>query len=319
MFTSLNRWVGFPNRVYVDSLFSLNQLLQLYNGKRPCFMSVNRYTSKSEALMDRVVFDFDSKENWRLPYKDTKKLVLFAQKHSLPHKTICSGGKGFHFYFLIEEEPVTEESTNLLYSTQYTLNKNLKLETADEPLFAKRNLMIRIPQSIYVSLNRATKTYQQNGNYCRYLSDNDFLEGLMHIKKCIKEKGQQPRHIKNPPKLQELISYLPNFQYIEKTNNSLDFDLEQGGTLAPTLSAIGVPCLQHFASQLNPSHEHRIELTVWLKFQGYTTKAITLFYKNLQWKNYNEKETYHNASSIKPRLPSCKILKDEWCSSCPLK
>jgi len=319
MFTSLNRWVGFPNRVYVDSLFSLNQLLKLYNGKRPCFMSVNRYTSKSEAVMDRVVFDFDSKENWRLPYKDTKKLVLFTQKHSLPHKVICSGGKGFHFYFLTEEEPVTEESTNMLYSIQCALNSQLKLETADEPLFAKSNLMIRIPQSIYVSLNRATKKYQTNGNYCRYLRDKDFLEGLMHIKRCIKDKGRQPKPAKNPPKLSELITYLPDFEYKTKTNNTLDISLEQGGVCIPTLSALGVPCLQHFASQPNPSHICRIELTAWLKFQGYTNKAITLFYKGLHWNNFNERETYHNVSSIKPRLPSCKLLKGEWCTTCTLQ
>ena len=72
----------------------MNNLIQFYNGNRPVFQSVHRFEDRQSPFVDRIVNDHDSNLNWRIPYKEVKKLNDFCSKKEMDTKVICSGGKG---------------------------------------------------------------------------------------------------------------------------------------------------------------------------------------------------------------------------------
>lgn len=322
MFCSLNRWLGFPERIYCDSSFTMEQLVNFYNGKRPCFASVNRFKSRNKPFMDRAPFDFDSHLNWRIPYKETHNLLQFAQKNDIPHRIICSGGKGFHFYFLFQEIPLTEQTNSQLFSIQWSLKKYYNFQSVDVPLLGKKSLLIRIPTTRHVSLNKKSKVYEVNGNYCRSLSDSEFERGLPYIKILIKEPGTLPTIPNSLPSIQDIIDVIPDYKFRKKTNGSLDIDINPGGILVPTISAVGLPCLQQIAKNPNPCHFDKIELVSWLKVQGYRDMAIVSFIRNLKWQGYILQKTIDNVSSVKGRFPRCSYLRgnySQYCSKCSFR
>jgi len=324
MFCSLNRWLGFPNRLYCDSEFSFKNLIKAYNGKCPCFMSVARYEGRNEPYMDKFPFDFDSNYSWRIPYKETGKLLNFFCKKDIPHRIIGSGGKGFHFYFGFKEIPVNDENNSKIFSIQYALKHYLNLQSADEPLFGKKALLIRIPTTKYVSIKKEGKQrmFVSNGNYCRYISDDDFEKGLAHVEKLLKEPGEVPTNPKTNMTLDEIIEKIPDYSFKKKFNGEFDLDIKQDGILTPSTCAVGLPCLQKIALNKHPSHQERIELVSWLKVQGYRDLAINAYIKALKWTDYNYKDTADNVASIKPRFPTCSWLRERYpddCNNCPLR
>jgi len=328
MFHSLNRWLGFPQRVFVESKFAYENLINTFEGERPCFISVARFKNKHEQYLRYFPFDLDSKLNWKIPYKEAKKLLTFFDKHQLPHHIVISGGKGFHFYFDFKEVKVTEEVQNKIYSIQLSLQEHYKLQATDNPLFGKRVLMIRMPATKYVSIRKKNKKryLYSNDNYCRYILDSQFRKGINHINKLAKSPGRSPLYPKHVPSLDEIIDVIPDFTYREKSNGNLDLDLEPCGTLTPTIESVGLPCLQKICKRKVPTHTERIELVSWLKLQGYRDMSILTFIKQLYkkgyWINFNQKESVNNIMSIKPRLPSCTTLKpkhENLCNTCSFR
>jgi len=328
MFRKLNRWLGFPQRVFVTTEFSYDHLINLFNGKRPCFASVARFTTKNESFMEFFPYDLDSKGTWKLPYKEALKLQRFHVRKDIPYLVIGSGGKGFHVYFLFEEELVTQEVYNKIYSIQYCMKKNLDLRTTDVPLFGRKEQLIRIPTTKYVSIKKKKqkKVIIKNDNYCRYIPPEDLIQGLPHIENLVKSPGTIPTLPKKRPTLDEIIDLLPNYKYKEKSDSFIDMDLSQGGTLTPSLKAVGLPCLQTIARRKNPPHADRIELVAWLKLQGYRDMAIINFIKEMHalgaWTNFDSVDSTNNIISIYPRLPACSYLREKYykkCENCPLR
>lgn len=320
MFCSLNRWLGFPQRIYVEKEYTLKNLINFYNGKRPCFESIHRFEDKITPYVDRIVNDHDSHLNWRIPYKEVKKLNDFALRKDIDNEIVCSGGKGFHWYIMFEEEPLTDLVNSKIFSIQHSLKKYFNLQSCDEPLFAKKGLLIRIPTTKHISLNKQTKKYVDNGNYCRYLTKDEFDKGLDYIEKIVKEPGVMPHKIKPKHTLDDIVSLIPNYKYREKTNGHLDIDLNPGGVLTPTIESIGLPCLKKLAKQEDPCYNDRRELAVWLKLQGYRDMAIAAFFRN-QYKNFNAEKTMNILASLKPRFPQCTYLRDRFggCENCSFK
>jgi len=321
MFASLNAWLGFPERIYCESEFTLQSLISYYNGKRPCFKSVHRFVDRNTPLMDRIVFDFDSDLGWRIPYKEVKKLQDFCKEKEIDYRVVCSGGKGFHFYIMFKEEPMTDLSNSKVYSVQHSLKKYFNLQSTDEPLFAKKGLLIRIPTTKHVALNKKTNLFEDNGNYCRYLSPEDFEKGLDHIEQLIKEPGEMPPHSTTTRTLDEIVQLTPEYKFRDKKDGSLNIDLNPGGVLTPTLESIGLPCLKEVAKSSDPCYADRLELASWLKLQGYRDMAITAFFRECKWQNFNVGKTMTILTSIKPRFPKCSYLRERYpkCESCSFK
>jgi len=318
MFWSLNRFLGFPSRVFITHEIGIRNLINLYSGHRPCFISVARYEGVNEEYMEYFPFDFDSMLTLRIPYNDTKKLVEFFISKDIPHKLVVSGGKGFHCYFEFEEMLVTSEVYSKIYSLQHALKRTLKLNSADTPLFGKHHSMIRIPTTPYVSTKNG---FLANGKYCRYLKDEEFLSGLKTIEKLMEEPGEMPEKSKSNLKLDDIIDKIPDYKYREKTNGSITIDLEPGGVLEPTINSVGLPCLKQIASSDEPTHYERVELVSWLKLLGYRDMAILAFIRKCHWKRFNQSKTITQLETIKPRLPKCKMLREknpDICRNCNL-
>jgi hypothetical protein len=323
MFWSLNRFLGFPARVFVTHEIGIRNLINLYSGHRPCFISVARYKGVDEEFMCYFPFDFDSMLSLRIPYSDTNKLLNFFISKDIPHKVVGSGGKGFHCYFEFEETQATNEVYNKIYSIQEALRKKLNLNSADKPLFGKQHLMIRIPTTPYVGKKEVNgkKTFVRGETFCRYLKDEEFQSGLNHIIELMHERGEMPIKNKSPPPLDDIIDKIPEYKYKEKGDCSITIDLETGGVLEPTIESIGLPCLMEIASSSEPNHHERIELVAWLKLLGYRDIAILGFMKKLHWKNFNSAKTALQLRSINPRFPKCKMLREKnngFCDKCTL-
>ena len=321
MFCSLERWLGFPNRIYVDNKFTLDNLIQFYNGKRPIFQSVHRFINKQEPMVNRLVNDHDSALSWRIPYKEVKKLNDLAISKDIDTRLVCSGGKGFHFYIMFEEEPLTDLANSKIFSIQHSLKKYFNLQSCDEPLFGKKNLLIRIPTTKHISQDKKSKKFIDNGNYCRYLPTEEFDKGLDHIMQLIKEPGELPPPSTTKQTLQDIIELIPQYSFREKSNGNLNIDLNPGGVLVPTIESVGLPCLKQLAQQSDPSYQDRLELAAWLKLQGYRDMSIAAFYRNCKWQNFDVGKTLHILASIKPRFPKCSYLRNRFsgCENCSFK
>ena len=321
MFCSLKCWLGFPNRIYVDNKFALDNLIQFYNGKRPIFQSVHRFEDKQTPMVSRIVNDHDSDLNWRIPYKEVKKLNDLAISKDIDTRLICSGGKGFHFYIMFKEEPLTDLTNSKIFSIQHSLRKYFNLQSCDEPLFGKKNLLIRIPTTKHIAQDKKSGKFIDNGNYCRYLTTEEFDKGLDHIVQLIKEPGELPPPSTTKQTLQDIIELVPNYSFREKSNGNLNIDLNPGGVLTPTLEAVGLPCLQAISKQPNPSHPERLELASWLKLQGYRDMAIVAYFRTLKWQVFDVGTSLANVASIKPRFPKCSFLRDRYplCEKCSFK
>ena len=321
MFASLNCWLGFPNRLYCESTYSLESLVNYYNGKRPCFRTVHRFVDRNTPLMDRLVFDFDSDLGWRIPYKEVKKLYDFCNEKNIDNRVVCSGGKGFHFYIMFKEEPVTDLSNSKVYSVQHSLKKYFNLQSTDEPLFGKKNLLIRIPTTKHISEDKKSGQFVDNGNYCRYLPPADFEKGLEHIEQLIKEPGEMPPSSPTSKTLDEIVNLIPDYKFRDKRDGNLNIDLNPGGVLVPTIESIGLPCLKEMVKQLDPIYSDRLELASWLKLQGYRDMAIAAFMRNCKWQNFNVGKTMTILASIKPRFPKCSYLRERYpsCNGCSFK
>lgn len=285
-------------------------------------MSVNRFEGKDQAFMNRGVIDFDSNVgSWRIPYKENLKVMRFCRSKDIDHTEMASGGKGFHHYILFEEEPVTEETNSKLYSIQYALKKYFDLQCVDKPLLGKKGLLIRIPQTLHVAYNKKQDCFVRNGNYCRYIPDDEYEKGLEHIIEMIKEPGEMPPETKPTLTLDDISDLIPDYKYREKGDGSLNLDLNPGEILTPEVYALGLPCLIKIAQQDNPDHHKRLELVAWLKLQNYRDISIVAFIKDkTSWSNYNYQKTVDNVRSIEPRFPKCNFLRglfgDEMCEKC---
>ena len=317
MFNELPRWIGFPNQVYVNSEFARNNLINKFNGKTPCFMSTFVFPTKQQMVVDRATFDIDSKLNLRIPYKDAKKLKYFAEKNDIPYRIVFSGGKGFHFYMFFKPEEGDEDIKSKLYSMQLCLVRHLKMQAIDIPKIGQLRCLIRIPTTVYVN-----SSGEKNGNYCRYISPEEFNMGLNYIIGIAKTPGVLPEKPEPKHTLDELCEMIPNFKRRHGFNgNGVDFDLTQGGILTPTLEAIGVPCLQRHINDQEPSELVRLETTCFLKFLGYRDLSIIGFYKSLKWMDWNYRKTQYKVAQVKPRYPNCKMLRatlgEDDCKDCP--
>lgn len=310
-----------PSRIFIDNSFTLHNLIQFYNGKRPVFESVHRFDNRSEPFCDRIVNDHDSNLNWRIPYKEVKKLNDFAISTDIDTRLVCSGGKGFHFYIMFKEEPLTDLVNSKIFSIQHSLKKHFNLQSCDEPLFGKKNLLIRIPTTRYVKQDKKSKKFISTDNYCRYLTTEEFDKGLDYIEQLVKEPGKLPPPSTTKQTLDDIIECVPQYSFMEKSNGTLDIDLNPGGVLTPTLASVGLPCLQAVAQSDNPTHPERLELASWLKLQGYRDMAIAAFFKQLQWKNFNLHITMNNLLGVKPRFPKCSYLRGRYpyCDKCSFK
>ena len=299
------RYVGFPEQFYVKDREHFFRLFQEYNGKKPVFLSVYKFVTKTKLIPDRIIFDLDSKENLKFSYIEAKRLSDFFDRKII---IIFSGCKGFHVYIPVKSS--SKFAPRLLFLLQQHIKRKLDLRTADSHLFGDMRRLIRYPTSKYVS------KYGSNGRYCRYISMDDFYKGLDHILSLSYTPGQEPQ-----------IDYYWTLEDIVEEKLKISFDIlncnssKNRNTWTIRSSAkiqkdvIVHKCLQRIFLD-NPPHIIRFETTAWLKFLGYSDKNIYQFYESLNWIDFSESKTRYQISRVFPRLPDCNKLSDLFIQDC---
>lgn len=324
MWIEFPRYVGFPSQVYVKNIQAFNNLFRLLNGKAPIFVSVNRYTSPTECLVDNVMLDLDTAPS-RLTraFNDIKKLVEFCRKKDIEYAVVFSGRKGFHFYIPISPIPAEEigdkhkfkkdNLRNIIYSIQYHLTKHLSLLTVDQRLTGRIGHLVRFPTSLYVG-----EDGKSNGRYCRYLENIEDLKTLKEVLEKASTPGTIPK-FKHTLSLEELENLIPGYKRIMKTKYPGDDTIARAAMAEPNLDLLP-PCLKAYIVKVEPPHLVRFEATAYLKFLGFTDLPILSFYKSLGWRDFDNDYSLLQITSIKPRLPQCKVLSvylgEEYCKRC---
>jgi len=326
MFTDLPRWFGNPSQIYVTNKIALDNFINAFNGKAPCFISTYKFPTRNTPIVDMAVFDIDSKLGLRIPYKDTKKLKDFCDQKDIPYVIDFSGGKGFHFFLITKPEMGSSEVKDKLYSIQLSLVNHLNIQAIDLPTIGRLRWLIRLPTTKYIRFNKKGKKMEivNNDLYCRHIPSKDFDMGIDHILELVKEPGSIPKRPNATLSMDEVIEKIPKFQMKHRFNGNDNLEImhSAGGVLTPAVCAVGLPCLQKIAMQKHPNHFERIELVSWLKVQGYRDMAIVAFIKNLKWTDYNYKDTANNVASVKPRFPKCSWLRERYpdaCKNCSLR
>ena len=328
LFKETPRYMGFPNQLYVSSKFAFDSFEKTFKNKVPFFVSTFQYTKKEFPIVDNLYFDIDSYFSLRFPYRNIKRLRDYLYKRDYPYVINFSGGKGFHLYLLLKPmEPKSDASKekvrDLMYSVQIRIAKDIGIEAFDEPTFGRIRFLTRYPTSKYIRGNEETGAYEESGFYCRNLTDEEFDGGLKKICKIVTEPGVVP----NPPKsditLQSIADSFKDFKLLHREDGKIErIKLDRAGSNVPTISAIGVPCLQEIVTHSHPTHYERIELVAFLKFLGYTDLAICAFIKNQNWTRYNYATTSMQVRTINPRHPKCSLLRKTYgnlCKNCTLR
>lgn len=327
MFKELPRFCGFPNQCFVVKKFAFDRFFDTFNGKCPFFVSTYQFKDRVTPIVDSLIFDIDSYLGYTAPYLQTKKLKNFCEQNSFPFIINLSGGKGFHEFLIIKDIiPETEIERELLkdkiYSTQVAICKQLDINAVDYATFGRLHMMIRFPISKYVRKNEETGKNECNGCYCRNIPSKDFDRGLRHIGRMSREPGTIPKKPKSDITLDDIIAKLPDYKLIHRTDRADTISLIRSGIEPPTISAVGLPCLKELAKHSHPPHHERIELGSWLKFLGYTDLAIEIFIKNRNWTRYDSAISRYQVSTLLPRYPRCKMLRESYgdlCKKCALK
>jgi len=327
VFTELPRYCGFPNQVWVERQFALNNFYNNFNGKSPFFVSTYQFKDKFTPIVDSMVFDIDSYFGLRAPYKNTKSLKMWCDERKIPYILNISGGKGFHFFLMTKQEvPNTPQKKdylrNLIYSVQYALVKECNIDCLDLPTLGRLHWLIRYPTSKYVRFNDEG-TPESNGFYCRNLTSEEFDKGLKYISKIAKEPGGIPKTPKSNYSVKDIAKMLPNFKIKYRQTSSPDnISIVRAGMTIPTVEALGLPCLKEIVKQAHPSHPERMELVAFTKYMGYTDLAICQFIKERNWTRHSDSKTRYQVSTIKPRFVNCTILRKAYgnvCKNCSFK
>ena len=314
MFKELPRYCGIPSQTYVKKAFTFDMFYRELNGVVPFFVSTYQFKDPITPIVDSLVWDIDSLFGLRIPYKNTVILNKFCYRNDIPSTIDFSGGKGFHLFMRIEDIiPKPEEKEHLsdkIYSLQVAIAKKFKIQAVDYPTFGRLHFLIRYPTSKYV------RAKESNGMYCRNISLDDFDKGLKHISNLVHSPGEVPETPKATLTLDDIIDLVPEYKEIIREDKQDMISLIRAGIEPPTIEAVGLPCLKELCQHSHPRHYERVELGSWLKFIGYTDLAIITFMKNCNWTRFEYATTKYQVSTLKPRYPDCKKLREVYGDNC---
>lgn len=325
MFKEMPRNIGVPNQVWCVRQDIFWNFFKMFNGKAPFFVSPFRFTPDQHIIFDNLFFDIDSYMSLRFPLRNVRPLLQYFKRRNIPTIQNFSGQKGFHVFPIFKEQIIRTKASerkmsNLMYSVQTHIAKEIGLESYDAPTFGRMHFLMRFPTSKYVRANDEGEL-EWNGNYCVNLSFDELFQNEKYFSKRVQEPGTIPRKPKATMTLKQFSKTLSNFKLIERnngfSNDYSSFTGNPGETIVPTVNALGIPCMKKLVDQDHPGHYERIELVCWLKQLNYSDLAICAFIKNCNWTRYNSKKTQYQVSKIKKRLPSCRFLKKLYSDACP--
>jgi len=167
------REAGNPHRTFLETSNSLIPYIEEREAKcEPCFLSVQPYRARDEVYgVDKLFFDFDSKENppnLDKTWNETHHFVNTLKKfYSLTPLIVFSGRKGYHIYVwlrqVVEFRPSQEASAKEIYTLlQKKLLKGLKYETLDPEVLGDIKRLARVPYTIHEKSGLICEPITQN-------------------------------------------------------------------------------------------------------------------------------------------------------------
>jgi len=316
--------------IYTTTEDAISNLIKIFNGKKPCYISSYIFPTQNSIIFDRIVYDLDHPTDLNIAYKATLNLMEFCEEYSIPYIIVFSGKHGFHFYEFFK--PCNNIDKFKLLGIQHEQLRYCGIGLRDKhgnpvdngllPAIRSQTLgrfrqVFRIPNTLYV------KKGEKSNRYCRVLFPREFKKGIDHILHISKQKGEIPSIPQSTFNFREFYEILSIENEVPRIHRSINVSITNSSNSIPTLNVILPVCLQKRIVTPNPSHLIRLETTAYLKFLGYSNESIINFYETLQWDDYNRGKTTYQVNSIFPRLPDCKKLKMECgcldCKSCLLQ
>jgi len=240
-----------------------------------CYTSV--YNIGEEILLDKFVFDLDSKD---LNEVFTEADILASRLHdrNISYAVIFSGKKGAHVYGLLKPAKLERDIA------EYYLKKLHKsfidgLKTVDMHLVGNPSAMIRIPNTL------------NDGRYCIPLP---FEFRKMNIQEILDYSRIQHNINFFPGELrtiQELVGDLK----VQKRDDTI-FKDEIKLRSVPSMEILEElirPCVITEIKKNNPCNIARIDFVSEMMFTGFIPKQILEVIKDLEWDDFDEKQTQY--------------------------
>jgi hypothetical protein len=207
---------GIPERFIINNKDEYLDIIQEYNGRRNCYVSVYRYRDIKDynsAIIDTVYIDMDDENTppsiWNV-YRETKRLVLCLMESNIIPRIYFSGNKGFAVYI---DFPVVSLNYPKKTIRKFVnkIEEELKLTMIDKAPLGDLARISRIPNT----------QHMKSGLFCVPLEINEFLSFLNE--KGIREIAKQPRNnyvlLKQPSKV---VNYT-----LKKIDKEIDKEIEE--------------------------------------------------------------------------------------------
>ncbi len=296
------------NRISFDE--ELLNLVNLYNGRTNVYMSLYWYSVEStdeynneirQAHIDKIFFDIDG------DLESARKLAKYLLEKDFKFRMFHSGN-GYHFYVFSTGEG---NASNLRIAQLAILQE--AGASADMHVIGDVQRVSRVPN-----------TYNfKSQSFCVPLSIEDLGTE--------RERGvtQRFEKIAYGTKLLDLLSYTEeHYNYLKPE-------------IVPNLHISGdillIPCMKNIISTLNPRHDQRFLLAVYLSFavrngkdiynfnsKDIITKVMEFMKMNCtHWLDFSESKTSYYLNNIIPKFNprvSCRFIRAKGCCiECGLK
>ena len=267
------RYFGHPSRIRIDNWSIMERLINCYNKKDNCFLSLATYNPNPN--LHYIFFDLD-KEN---AMEDAIQLALYFDRNDYQPYYILNSGTGYHVLLKIKNELISKFQYKLFYEK---ILADLNLKSFDNHVKGDINRLIRIPGTENL----------KNNSICHLLKDESY----------------DPL---DAPQI-SLVNEIKDIN-IHKINEANDIsDNLDNFTEVNYVELHDFTCLENRLKEKEPLHIIRMLYTSILINQGYSDLEIFKKLKSFNWIDWDPRITIYQIRHIRMNkyIPStCKSLK----------
>jgi len=146
------RELGNPSRIFSKDPSELPLWIALNEAKRlPSYMGIAVYSERdSPAAIDRLFYDFDSKDDLEVAWRDTQTLAqALERRYGCQPLIAFSGSKGFHIYAFLEKPYRGSRLREVYAELQAMTLRGLSLQTLDRAVIGDVKRLSRIPYTLH--------------------------------------------------------------------------------------------------------------------------------------------------------------------------
>lgn len=290
LFAVFPRDVGIPSPFQKKSFYrkevtckrDFHRYLSLMSGNnRGTYVSI--YDDNDKITIDKFIFDLDS-EDLNDALMDTDTLMDRLSKRNIPSMVVFSGKKGFHVYSLLKPIKLPQDIAGYYLSNlQRCLSKDLK--TNDSHIVGDTRRMFRVPNTL------------NDGRYCCPLP---FEFRKMNIEEILDYSKTQHSINFFPGDLQTIQELAGDFK-VPQRNESEEFKDEIKVGSIPSMDILEElirPCVIKEIQKSNPGSIARLDFVSEMMFASFTPKQILEVIKNLDWDNFDERQTEYQIRKV---------------------